>query len=167
MPVSYTHLDVYKRQASLAAELLARGLEPEIVVNNAGFGLSGAAAVLDRNEQLGMVDLNVRAMTELSLTFVAVSYTHLDVYKRQPLEHDPEKWVPVFRKDHAQTGLGTAQSARFGATLAGRGVGPGRVHEYPSGTDPDRRGGGPRLPCRLLDIPKTRRRGGDPRQRHR
>jgi hypothetical protein len=20
-----------------------------------------------------------------------------------PLEHDPEKWVPVFRKDHAQT----------------------------------------------------------------
>jgi hypothetical protein len=24
--------------------------------------------------------------------------------QRQPaLEHDPEKWVPVFRKDHAQT----------------------------------------------------------------
>ena len=22
---------------------------------------------------------------------------------RPPLEHDPEKWVPVFRKDHAQT----------------------------------------------------------------
>jgi len=21
----------------------------------------------------------------------------------RPLEHDPEKWVPVFRKDHAQT----------------------------------------------------------------
>jgi hypothetical protein len=20
-----------------------------------------------------------------------------------PLQHDPEKWVPVFRKDHAQT----------------------------------------------------------------
>ena len=65
-------LDRVRRDAvaSLAAELLARGLEPEIVVNNAGFGLSGAAAVLDRNEQLGMVDLNVRAMTELSLTFV-------------------------------------------------------------------------------------------------
>jgi short-subunit dehydrogenase len=56
--------------ASLAAELSARGLEPAIVVNNAGFGLSGAAAALDRNEQLGMIDLNIRALTELSLAFV-------------------------------------------------------------------------------------------------
>jgi uncharacterized protein len=56
--------------ALLAAQLSSRGLEPAIVVNNAGFGLSGAAARLDRNEQLGMVDLNVRALTELSLTFV-------------------------------------------------------------------------------------------------
>jgi hypothetical protein len=41
-----------------------------VVVNNAGFGLSGAAAALDRNEQLGMIDLNVRVLTELSLLFV-------------------------------------------------------------------------------------------------
>jgi short-subunit dehydrogenase len=54
----------------LAAELSNRGLEPNFVVNNAGFGLMGDAASLDRNEQLGMVDLNVRALTELSLTFV-------------------------------------------------------------------------------------------------
>ncbi len=40
------------------------------MVNNAGFGLSGDAAALDRNEQLGMIDLNVRALTELSLSFV-------------------------------------------------------------------------------------------------
>ena len=25
------------------------------------------------------------------------------VTAQKPLEHDPEKWVPVFRKDHAQT----------------------------------------------------------------
>jgi uncharacterized protein len=56
--------------AALAAALASRGLEPEIVVNNAGFGLSGAAARLDRDEQLGMIDLNVRALTELSLAFV-------------------------------------------------------------------------------------------------
>jgi short-subunit dehydrogenase len=64
-------LDLERRDAveSLATELSARGLEPETVVNNAGFGLSGAAAVLDRNEQLGMIDLNVRALTELSLAF--------------------------------------------------------------------------------------------------
>jgi hypothetical protein len=53
----------------LAAELNARDLEPANVVNNAGFGLVGQAARLDRNEQLGMID-NVRALTELSLAFV-------------------------------------------------------------------------------------------------
>ena len=46
------------------------GLEPEIVVNNAGFGLLGVAAELDRAEQLAMIDLNVRALTDLSLAFV-------------------------------------------------------------------------------------------------
>jgi short-subunit dehydrogenase len=64
--------DLEKRDAvaGLAAELSARGLEPAIVVNNAGFGLSGAAAALDRDEQLAMIDLNIRALTELSLLFV-------------------------------------------------------------------------------------------------
>ena len=46
--------------------------EPEFVVNNAGFGLFGAADVLDLREQLAMVDLNVRVLTELSLAFVAL-----------------------------------------------------------------------------------------------
>lgn len=53
----------------LAAELTARDLEPANVVNNAGFGLVGQAMRLDRNEQLAMLDLNVRALTELSLAF--------------------------------------------------------------------------------------------------
>jgi NADP-dependent 3-hydroxy acid dehydrogenase YdfG len=53
----------------LAAELGARDLEPANVVNNAGFGLVGEALRLDRNEQLAMIDLNVRALTELSLAF--------------------------------------------------------------------------------------------------
>jgi short-subunit dehydrogenase len=56
--------------ARLAAELAARGLEPEIVVNNAGFGLMGAAAELDRADELAMIDLNIRALTELSIRFV-------------------------------------------------------------------------------------------------
>jgi len=54
----------------IAAELAARGLEPAIVVNNAGFGLAGDAAALDRADELAMIDLNVRALTELSLAFV-------------------------------------------------------------------------------------------------
>lgn len=56
--------------ATIAAELASRGLEPQHVVNNAGFGLIGVAASLDRAEQLAMVDVNVRALTELSLAFV-------------------------------------------------------------------------------------------------
>jgi short-subunit dehydrogenase len=49
--------------------LAGNGLEPEIVVNNAGFGLVGAAASLDRAEQLAMIDLNIRALTDLSLAW--------------------------------------------------------------------------------------------------
>src|ERR1700688_681461 len=65
-------LDLERRDAVglIATALSSRGLEPAIVVNNAGFGLSGAAAALDRNQQLAMIDLNVRALTELSLAFV-------------------------------------------------------------------------------------------------
>ena len=64
--------DLERREgaSAIAAELAARELEPAFVVNNAGFGLSGAAAALSRDEQLGMIDLNVRALTELSLMFV-------------------------------------------------------------------------------------------------
>jgi uncharacterized protein len=54
----------------IASQLAAHGLEPQYIVNNAGFGLIGEAAELDRTEQLGMIDLNIRVLTELSLAFV-------------------------------------------------------------------------------------------------
>jgi short-subunit dehydrogenase len=53
----------------IAKALAQRGLEPEYVVNNAGFGLIGMAAQLDRREQLAMIDLNVRMLTDLSLAW--------------------------------------------------------------------------------------------------
>ncbi len=56
--------------ARIREQLTAGGLEPDIVVNNAGFGLSGAAAELSRDEQLAMIDLNVRALTDFSLAFI-------------------------------------------------------------------------------------------------
>jgi short-subunit dehydrogenase len=56
--------------ADIGAALAAQDLEPQYVVNNAGFGLSGPAAELDGAEQLDMIDLNVRALTDLSLAFV-------------------------------------------------------------------------------------------------
>jgi short-subunit dehydrogenase len=65
-------VDLERRDAvsGLAAELTSRGLEPQIVINNAAFGLVGRADKLSRDEQLAMIDLNVRALTELSLAFV-------------------------------------------------------------------------------------------------
>ncbi|MBV9347324.1 MAG: SDR family NAD(P)-dependent oxidoreductase, partial [Pseudolabrys sp.] len=54
----------------IAQALATAGVEPQYVVNNAGFGLLGAAAALDRTEQLAMIDLNVRALTDLSVRFV-------------------------------------------------------------------------------------------------
>src|SRR5258707_5787097 len=53
----------------IAAALAAEGVEVEFVVNNAGFGLFGRAIELDRAEQLGIVAVNIRAMTDLSLRF--------------------------------------------------------------------------------------------------
>lgn len=50
--------------------LAALGAEPQYMVNNAGFGLVGLAASRDRDEQLAMIDVNVRALAELSLGFV-------------------------------------------------------------------------------------------------
>jgi short-subunit dehydrogenase len=54
----------------LEAALARAGLTPEILVNNAGFGLIGPAAKLSEAEQLAMVDLNVRALTALTLRFL-------------------------------------------------------------------------------------------------
>jgi uncharacterized protein len=54
----------------IATELDALGFEPQYVVNNAGFGLLGSAAELDFAEQLAIIDLNVRVLTELSLAFI-------------------------------------------------------------------------------------------------
>jgi uncharacterized protein len=53
----------------IAVALAAEGVEVEYVVNNAGFGLFGRAAELDRAQQLGIIAVNIRAMTDLSLRF--------------------------------------------------------------------------------------------------
>jgi short-subunit dehydrogenase len=53
----------------IAAALAKQGAEVEYVVNNAGFGLFGRATKLDRAEQLGIIAVNIRALTELSLRF--------------------------------------------------------------------------------------------------
>lgn len=55
--------------AIIRAALAAQQVEVEYLVNNAGFGLFGEALALDHAEQLAMVDVNVRALTELCFCF--------------------------------------------------------------------------------------------------
>ena len=53
----------------IADALAAAGVEVEYVVNNAGFGIFGKAYQRDRADQLDMITVNVRALTDLSLRF--------------------------------------------------------------------------------------------------
>jgi hypothetical protein len=43
---------------------------PDVLVNNAGFGLTGPVAELDRGQQLAMIDLNVRALADLTMRYL-------------------------------------------------------------------------------------------------
>ena len=60
----------------IAAALASAGCEVEYMVNNAGFGLFGAAVELDRAAQLHIIDVNIRAMTDLSLRFAGSLIKH-------------------------------------------------------------------------------------------
>lgn len=64
-------LDLVGKDAGqkLENELVERGLYCEVLVNCAGFGVFGAATKTDRQLQLELVDVNVRALTELTLRF--------------------------------------------------------------------------------------------------
>jgi uncharacterized protein len=51
---------------TLAGEIASRGLSVDVLVNNAGYGTAGAFNGSDEADQLGMIDLNVRALVELT-----------------------------------------------------------------------------------------------------
>ncbi len=51
---------------TLAAEIAKRGLAVDVLVNNAGYGIAGSFEGSDRPSQLGMIDLNDRALAELT-----------------------------------------------------------------------------------------------------
>lgn len=50
----------------LADEIAKRGLTVDVLVNNAGFGHAGALTTAPLATSLGMIDLNVRALVELT-----------------------------------------------------------------------------------------------------
>ena len=53
----------------IEAALTAAGVELEYLVNNAGFGVFGPSLEIERARQLGIIDVNIRALTDLSLRF--------------------------------------------------------------------------------------------------
>ena len=53
----------------LAGEIEARKLAVDVLVNNAGYGIAGGFNGSRESEQLGMIDLNVRALVELTHTY--------------------------------------------------------------------------------------------------
>ncbi len=65
-------IDLAERDAGERIEgaLSARSLYCDVLVNSAGFGLFGPAAATSRTEQIDLLDVNARALTELTLRFV-------------------------------------------------------------------------------------------------
>lgn len=55
---------------AIDAALAASGLYCDVLVNCAGFGLFGATATLEPAQQMSVLDVNARALTELSLHFL-------------------------------------------------------------------------------------------------
>lgn len=55
--------------SALHAAIAQRGISIDVVVNNAGYGHAGALTSSDLPTQLGMIDLNVRALVELTYLY--------------------------------------------------------------------------------------------------
>ncbi len=53
----------------LAQAITASGLQADVLVNNAGYGQAGPFTASDLETQVGMIDLNVRALVELTHLF--------------------------------------------------------------------------------------------------
>ena len=57
--------------ARLFEEVQKRGLIVELLINNAGFGAFGDFAKIDLDRQLNMIDLNIKAVVDLTYRFLA------------------------------------------------------------------------------------------------
>ena len=62
-------LGAYGGGSAVAAKIAEKGLNVDVVVNNAGYGHAGALTSSDLQTQLGMIDLNVRALVELTYIY--------------------------------------------------------------------------------------------------
>ncbi|KRB62092.1 short-chain dehydrogenase [Rhizobium sp. Root708] len=65
-PIDLSSSDASKQLESFLAR---HGLFCDVLVNNAGYGLRGAATLLPIADQLGIVDLNIRTLADFTLRF--------------------------------------------------------------------------------------------------
>lgn len=65
-------LDIVEGDATARLQdfLTKNGLVCDVLVNSAGYGLRGAATALPLKDQLGIIDLNIRALSDLTLYFL-------------------------------------------------------------------------------------------------
>jgi uncharacterized protein len=65
-------VDLADRNAALEIEnkLAGIGAYCDVLVNSAGIGVFGSAAETSRNEHLKLIDVNIRALTEMTLRFL-------------------------------------------------------------------------------------------------
>jgi short-subunit dehydrogenase len=68
----YLSLDLTEPDAAarLFEEVQKRGLEIDMLINNAGFGSMGYFDKLDRERELEMIDLNVRVLVDITYRFL-------------------------------------------------------------------------------------------------
>jgi short-subunit dehydrogenase len=117
-------IDLAERDAGRRLEnaLAERGLYCDVLVNSAGLGLFGPVAEADREEQLRLLDVNMRALTELTLRFIPamVARRHGGVLNVGSISgYMPGPNVALYSASKAYV---RSFTAALGAELAGSGV---------------------------------------------
>lgn len=140
----------------IAAALKSADVEAEYLINNAGFGLFGEWLELDRTEQLSMIDVNVRALTDLSLRFVDSLARHkggiLNVASLSSFLPGPRMAVYYATKAYV-----LSFSEALFCELAPRGVRVTALCPGPVQTEfQERAGFEPGLDSRVLAVPASR-----------
>ena len=80
--ISYTHLDVYNRQEYTISYKL-QGTDTEIAAPTTGSGLAGVTKTFEAKGGADLYDGYQEGYFPVVKSHSPVSYTHLDVYKRQ------------------------------------------------------------------------------------
>lgn len=124
VPITVVAIDLGRPDAVgfLARELERRNLQPDVIINSAGFGLFGAAHELSAEEQVNMVDVNVRALTDITLRFLPgmVARRRGGVLNVASIAgFAPGPYMAVY---HATKAFALSFSEALSAELAGSGV---------------------------------------------